>query len=75
MENTFDKTVLEGFCEWKMMGKHDYVLGLEPGNNPPLMVSGMADKGVLKFIEPGQTINTGITLRFVESNEEFNKMW
>lgn len=71
----YDKTVLEGFCEWKMMGKHDYVLGLEPGNNPPLMVSGMAEKGVLKFIEPEQTIKTGITLRFTESNEEFNKMW
>lgn len=32
---SYDKKSLPCFTEWKMMGKTDYVLGLEPGNCPP----------------------------------------
>lgn len=51
----FDPKVLDGFVEWKMMGYRDYVLGLECGN---CYADGRAitrEKGMLKFLAPGET--------------------
>lgn len=54
LEMTFDAELLDGFVEWKMMGVRDYVLGLEPGNCLPDGRDVMREKGMLKFLEPGQ---------------------
>ena len=51
----FDSSELDGFVEWKMMGIRDYVLGLECGNCYPDGRDVMRQKGMLKFLEPGES--------------------
>ncbi len=50
----YDLNQLDSFVEWKMMGVRDYVLGLECGNCYPDGRDVMRQKGLLKFIEPGE---------------------
>ncbi len=51
---SFDVGELPYFTEWKMMGEHDYVLGLEPGNCLPDGRDVMRRKGLLEFLKPGE---------------------
>jgi len=67
----FDKTELEYFAEWKMMGEHEYVLGLEPGNCTPDGRDVMRKNGKLKFIEPNQEYTHNIELVF-KNGELYN---
>ncbi len=57
LEIQFDAGKLDGFVEWKMMGVRDYVLGLECGNCYPDGRDVMRKTGMLKFLEPGQTVS------------------
>ena len=68
----YNKETLPKFTQWKMMGKTDYVLGLEPGNCTPDGRDVLRKNGELKFIEPEETIKTGITFKFTDNMEEFN---
>lgn len=52
---TFDAKELDGFVEWKMMGRRDYVLGLECGNCYPDGRDVMRKQGMLKYLESGET--------------------
>ncbi|MCR5545139.1 MAG: aldose 1-epimerase family protein [Lachnospiraceae bacterium] len=53
---SFNSKELDGFVEWKMMGKRDYVLGLECGNCYPDGRDVMRKNGMLKFLNPGEKI-------------------
>jgi len=68
----YSKETLPKFTQWKMMGKTDYVLGLEPGNCTPDGRDVLRKNGELKFIEPEETIKTGITFKFTDNMDEFN---
>ncbi len=50
----YDTAALPFFTEWKMMGEYEYVLGIEPGNALPDGRDVMREKGLLKFIAPGE---------------------
>jgi len=66
LEISFDARELDGFVEWKMMGIRDYVLGLECGNS---YVDGrdiMREKGMLKFLEPGEKKTYTVKVRMFE---------
>lgn len=52
----FDANTLDGFCEWKMMGERDYVLGLECGNCTADGRAEMRKQGMLKFLKSGESI-------------------
>ena len=52
---TWNAKDLDCFCEWKMMGVRDYVLGLECGNCTPDGREKTRQDGILKFLEPGET--------------------
>ena len=67
----FDKKTLDQFTEWKMMGEHEYVLGLEPGNCTPDGRDVMRKEGKLKFIEPDENYITNLTFNFVSDKEKF----
>ena len=54
IEITFDSGKLWNLTEWKMMGVHDYVLGLEPGNCTPDGRSAMRKSGKLHILKPGE---------------------
>ena len=62
---SYDKTVLPYFTEWKMMGKRDYVLGLEPGNCTPDGRDVLRKSGKLQFIGAGECKTTGVKFEFV----------
>lgn len=65
LEITFDAEQLDGFVEWKMMGVRDYVLGLECGNCYPDGRDVMREKGMLKFIAPGQKKTYQVRVRML----------
>lgn len=69
----FDKKEMPYFTEWKMMGKTDYVLGLEPGNCTPDGRDVLRHNGTLKFLEPEKKGTTNLTFKFVSNLNEFEK--
>ena len=64
MVMSFDKKELPCFTEWKMMGRRDYVLGLEPGNSEPCPRNKMREKGVLKFLDADKSASAALTFSF-----------
>lgn len=50
----YDAENLKCFTQWKMMGEHEYVMGLEPGNCYPDGRDVMRKKGILEFLKPGE---------------------
>jgi len=51
---SYDTENLKCFTQWKMMGEHEYVMGLEPGNCYPDGRDVMREKGILEFLKPGE---------------------
>lgn len=62
----FSSKELDGFVEWKMMGKRDYVLGLECGNCYPDGRDVMRKKGMLKFLAPGEEKQYTVTVNLFD---------
>ncbi len=67
----YDKTALPFFTQWKMMGKRDYVLGLEPGNCTPDGRDVLRKNGTLAFLEPSESRSTAITFTFVSDQKNY----
>ena len=63
---SFDVRELPYFVEWKMMGEHDYVLGLEPGNCLPDGRNIMREKCLLEFLKPNEEKIHHIEFNFTE---------
>lgn len=66
LEITFDPRKLDGFVEWKMMGLRDYVLGLECGNCYPDGRDIMRQKGMLKFLNAGESVQYQVNVRLYD---------
>ena len=64
LKMTVDKRTLDIFNEWKMMGEHDYVLGLEPANCTCDGRDKVREKGILKFLDAGATYKTFVKVEF-----------
>ena len=62
---------LNSFCQWKMMGKHDYVLGLEPGNCTPDGRDVLRQENRLEFLQPGETREFSFTVTFFDDREKW----
>ncbi len=67
----YDKSTLPYFTEWKMMGKRDYVLGLEPGNCTPDGRDFLRKNGMLKFLQPEESCTTSIMFKFVTDKKDY----
>lgn len=65
----YDAGNLDCFVEWKMMGVRDYVLGLECGNAYPDGRDVMRQKGILKFLNPGEKKKYGFRVRMLDAKE------
>ena len=61
---TYDRSTLDCFTEWKQMGEYEYVVGLEPANCYPDGRDVMREKGILKFLEPGESKTMKIKFTF-----------
>lgn len=66
LEILFDATELDGFTQWKMRGVRDYVMGLECGNCYPDGRDVMRQKGMLKFLAPGESKTYEVTVRMLD---------
>lgn len=51
------------FTQWKMLGKGEYVLGLEPGNCTPDGRDVMRKNGKLAYLKPGEEATQQITIQ------------
>jgi len=69
---TFDPENLNSFCQWKMMGKHDYVLGLEPGNCTPEGRDVLRKKEKLQFLNPGESTEFTFTVSFYDNKAQWD---
>ena len=67
----YNSLELPRFVEWKMMGKTDYVLGLEPGNCTPDGRDVLRREGTLPFLTAGESAATGVTFRFIHGKTAF----
>lgn len=65
-EISYDSENLPFLIEWKQMGEGDYVLGVEPGTNPPEGRKAEREKGRLKYIEAGERKQFDLTIKFGE---------
>lgn len=54
LKMNYDTKELPCFTQWKMMGKHEYVMGLEPGNCYPDGRAEARKNGTLLFLKPGE---------------------
>ena len=70
----YDKSTLPCFTQWKMMGKYDYVLGLEPGNCTPDGRDVLRKNGMLKFLQSEESCTTSITFKFVTDKTDFENL-
>lgn len=70
----YDKSTLPCFTQWKMMGKRDYVLGLEPGNCTPDGRDVLRRNGTLQFLQPEESCTTSVTFQFVTDKNDFEKL-
>lgn len=68
---SYDKENLPCFIEWKMMGKTDYVLGLEPGNCTADGRDVLRKNGTLKFLQPDESGTTAVKFTFVSDKKDF----
>ena len=66
---SFDIKELPFFTEWKMMGKGEYVLGLEPGNCHPDGRDVMRKQGGLAFLKAGEEKTQIITIKIQKGQE------
>lgn len=64
MEMRYSYDSLDYFTQWKMMGKSEYVLGLEPGNCHPEGRDVMRKEGKLKFLKPGESVKNQLCFMF-----------
>lgn len=69
---SWEKSALPCFTQWKMMGKTDYVLGLEPGNCTPDGRDVLRKNNTLQFIEPDETKTTAVTFTFTDDGNKFH---
>lgn len=66
---SFDPKELDCFTEWKMMGCREYVLGLEPGNCLPDGRAAMRQQGILKTLEPGESVTYHLRVDLLTEQE------
>lgn len=70
---SYDKQALPCFIQWKMMGKKDYVLGLEPGNCTADGRDVLRKNGTLKVLNPNQSSTTFVRFDFVDDEKHFEE--
>ena len=66
VEISFDPESLTCFTEWKMMGKYDYVLGLEPGNCNPNGRKKVNQSGKLVMLKENEIVKYGVKIKLLE---------
>ena len=69
----FDSKTLPYMTQWVFENIKDYVLALEPSNVPCESRNILRQKGLLKFINPGETLDFSVKIGIVQGNESISK--
>lgn len=69
----FDGNILTRFVQWKMMGKGDYVMGLEPCNCTIDGVKDAFEKGTVRLLEPGEKVVYRTEIMILDGWKEFDE--
>lgn len=70
----FNNEYLNNLIQWKMMGKGEYVLGIEPGTANVDGRDKVRQSGKLQYIEPQETKTVEIEIGIIEGKEELEKL-
>lgn len=70
----FDRSTLDHFVQWKMLGARDYVIGLEPCNATIDGIEDAVENGSLKYIGPQESVEHRITVKIIDSPGEFREI-
>lgn len=62
MQVAYRKAELPYFTQWKMMGKQEYAMGLEPANCHPDGQTAEQERGSLRMIAPDEAVEFKITV-------------
>jgi galactose mutarotase-like enzyme len=65
LEVAFRKAELPYFTQWKMMGRQEYVMGLEPANCHPDGQAAEEKNGTLKIIRPDETVAIKVVIALI----------
>lgn len=68
MTVAYRKAELPVLVQWKMMGEQEYVMGLEPANCRPTGRSAEQERGALRMIDPGESVEFKIIISFSAEN-------
>ena len=72
---SYDKKALPRFTQWKMMGKYDYVLGLEPSNCTVAGRVSDRENGILKTLKPDESAVNKLKFTFADNKEKINALF
>lgn len=70
----FNVSVLGHFIQWKMLGKGEYVMGLEPANATPLGVTEEQKKGHVKYLEAGGKITYRFKVQILDGTNDLKSV-
>jgi hypothetical protein len=72
---SYRKSQLPCFTEWKHMGEGEYVVGMEPGTNPPIGRAAARERGELTSLKPGEQRCFDIEVGIVEGQAELDALY
>ena len=70
----YHKSQLPCFTEWKHMGEGEYVVGMEPGTNPPIGRTAARERGELTILKPGEQRIFDIEMGIVDGRDELDAL-
>ena len=71
----FRKDQMPWLSNWQHWAKGEYVVGLEPGTNPPVGQSRARKEGQLIFLQPGESRYYDLEFEVVTGNEAISKLF
>ncbi len=70
----FNTGQLEYMTEWKSMMAGDYALGINPGTYTPMGRAHARQNGLLKFIQPGESLHFDVSIEFTDDKNYIKKL-
>lgn len=69
----FRKKELPWLTNWQHWGEGEYIMGLEPGTNPPIGQKAAREQGTLRQLAPGEQCNYHLDIRILTDQQAINK--
>ncbi|MDO8304079.1 MAG: aldose 1-epimerase family protein [Sedimentisphaerales bacterium] len=70
----YSKKQLPWLTNWQHWGHGEYVMGLEPGTNPPIGQKAAREQKTLIYLEPGQSRTYALEIEVLTEREQIKKL-